>query len=144
MGCGRRFWGGTTRGTHNGRMYDPELTGGPIEELDWRGVVITEEGVALVKLHTARFGESAENAVMISRLDEILSGVRETNNIDRRFYTHEIRELQRYRNLGLSDHSNASNLWNHTHTATLEDYKPSDDEALFYSHEALEAANSQL
>lgn len=136
-------YGGTTRGKYSGRMYDPKRSGGPIEELDWRDAMITADGVALVKLHTGRFGPSAENDIMISRLDDILSGLRVPHDTDRRFYTHELRELQRYRNLGSSDHFNDTDLWNHAHTATLEDYQLPDDETLLYSREALEAANNK-
>ncbi|WJD89842.1 hypothetical protein QRD25_09745 [Serratia marcescens] len=65
---------------------------------------------------------------------------------DRRFYTHEIRELERYRNLGIRDGSvpdNQGEVWNNTHTATLEDYQLGNSEALLYTQEALDAAEQQ-
>ncbi|MGA7585484.1 MAG: pyocin [Rouxiella badensis] len=65
------------------------------------------------------------------------------------FYTHEIRELERYGTLGLSDGavpnnpSIASAIWNSTHTATLEDYKLKDDITQLYTPDALKAADEQ-
>lgn len=132
-------YGGTTRGTYSGRMYDPELAGGPIEELDWRDAVITEEGVALVRLHIGRFPPSADNKVMINRLDQILSHATEPTETDKKFYTHEIRELQRYRNLGIEDNLENKDIWNHAHTATLEDFKLSGNISELYTTEALNA-----
>lgn len=51
--------------------------------------------------------------------------------------------FNRNRNLGVKDGEvpkNDSEVWNNTHTATLEDYKLSSDENLLYTPEAL---NSQ-
>jgi len=66
---------------------------------------------------------------------------------DRRYYTHEIRELERFRAMGLADNfkpENGSPEWNNAHTATLEDYKLGSSEALLYTDEALDAANKQI
>ncbi|MDR0187241.1 pyocin, partial [Prevotella brunnea] len=73
-------------------------------------------------------------------------GELQVTDTDKRFYTHEIRELERYRNLGVKDGTipdNAGEVWNNTHTATLEDYKLSNDETLLYTPEALKAAEEQ-
>lgn len=62
---------------------------------------------------------------------------------DQRYYTHEIRELERFRGLGYADGEAPdvnSPIWNNVHTATLEDYKLQDDETLLYTAEALAAA----
>ena len=128
------------RGKYSGREYNKDKAGGPIQELDWRTASIDREGVDKVKLHTGRFGESSENTVMIDRLEKILTGELQATDTDKRFYTHEVRELERYRSLGVSDGSVPENnyeVWNNTHTATLEYYKLSSDEALLYAPEAL-------
>ncbi|GLW37966.1 hypothetical protein Pcaca04_19020 [Pectobacterium carotovorum subsp. carotovorum] len=99
-------------------------------------------GVDKVKLHTSRFGESPDNKVMIERLEKILNGELEFTDIDKRFYTHEIREPERYRNLGIKDGTkpeNFSEVWNNTHTATLEDYKVNEKTQPLYTPEAEEA-----
>jgi len=44
-----------------------------------------------------------------------------------RFYTHELRELDRYRNQGIPDDVDPGyDDWNDMHTATLEDFGLSD------------------
>ena len=40
---------------------------------------------------------------MIERLEKIIKGEMKPTDTDKRFYTHEIRELERYRNLGIKD-----------------------------------------
>ncbi|EBF4837917.1 pyocin, partial [Salmonella enterica] len=118
--------------------------GGPIQDLDWKTATIDREGVDKVKLHTGRFGESPENVVMIDRLEKILKGELQPTDTDKRFYTHEVRELERYRALGIADGTVPENdyeVWNNTHTATLEDYKLSSDETLLYTPEALNSQN---
>ncbi|WP_218188701.1 hypothetical protein [Pseudomonas sp. CMR5c] len=95
-----------------------------------------------MKLHTSRFGESPENKVMIERLEMILKGELQITDIDKRFYTHEIRELERYRNLGVKDGmlpENITEVWSSTHTATLEDYKVNEGTQTLYTPEAEEA-----
>lgn len=138
--------GATTRGEHSGRMYNPDKSGGPIKELDWRGTSVTQEGIDLVKLHTSRFGSSDANAIMISRLERVLRGETAVTDVDRRFYTHEIRELERYRALGVPDGvlvDDEGATWNNTHAATLEDYQLRDSSDLFYTPEAIEAGDLQ-
>ena len=60
-------------------------------------------------------------------------------DIDKRFYTHEIRELERYRTLGVSDGINDNSVWNDAHTATLEDYKVNEKTHPLYTPEAEDA-----
>ncbi|QJW57880.1 hypothetical protein HL670_04803 [Serratia plymuthica] len=131
------------KGKYSGRDFHTEKAGGPIQNLDWKTAKIDRAGVDKVKLHTGRFGEQADNKVMVDRLEKILKGELVATDTDKRFYTHEVRELERYRNLGIKDGEipkNDSEVWNNTHTATLEDYKLSSDEKLLYTPEAL---NSQ-
>ncbi len=128
------------KGKYSGRDYNTDKAGGPIQNLDWKSATIDRAGVDKVKLHTGRFGESPDNKVMIDRLEKILKGELQVTDTDKRFYTHEIRELERYRNLGVKDDTvpeNGDEVWNNTHTATLEDYKLSSDETLLYTPEAL-------
>ena len=131
-----------TKGKSSGREFNKDKAGGPIKDLDWKDVKIDRDGVDKVKLHTGRFGESADNKEMIDRLEKILRGEIKATDIDKRFYTHEIRELERYRNLGIKDGevpNNIDEVWNNTHTATLEDYNINERTQPLYTPEAIEA-----
>jgi hypothetical protein len=139
--------GATVTGRYSGRKFNPEQAGGPILDLDWRTAVITQAGIEAVKLHIARFDQSDANDIMVQRLEKILHGYWVLTDADLRYYTHELRELERFRALGLSDDfkpENGSPVWNNTHTATLEDYKLSSDETLLYSPDAIDAGNKQI
>jgi hypothetical protein len=115
---------GSIRGQYSNRDYVPENIGLPIQKLDWREAKFTTEGVAEARLHVARFGPSARNETMLDRLDRIVDGTLQPTDYDRRFYTHELRELERYRALGHADSSNPSyEVWEDLHAATLEDYQ---------------------
>jgi len=140
------YEGATTRGVHSGRLYNPDKAGGPIQQLDWRTTSVTRKGIDLVKLHTGRFGPSDANAVMIGRLEQILGGKVFMTDTDKRFYTHELRELERYRVLGVADGAQPDDdsIWNNTHSATLEDFKLVDNFNLLYTPEAVEADNAQV
>lgn len=132
------------KGKYSGRDYNTDKAGGPIQDLDWKTTTIDRAGVDKVKLHTGRFGESPDNVVMIDRLEKILKGELQPTDTDKRFYTHEIRELERYRAVGVPDGvapDDDGATWNNTHTATLEDYKLSSDRSLLYTPEALKAGD---
>lgn len=138
--------GASLRGKYSGRVFNPNKSGGPILDLDSQSAVITRAGIDAVKLHIARLDQSDANDVMIQRLEEILSGRLASTDTDLRYYTHEIRELERFRALGLSDvfrPDKESPMWNNAHTATLEDFKLEDNEALLYTKDAIEAADKQ-
>ena len=140
------YEGATTKGEHSGRMYNPDKAGGPTQDLDWTTASVTQEGIDLVKLHTGRFDPSDANVVMIDRLEKILTGELAITDVDKRFYTHEIRELERYRALGVADGvepKDGGAIWNNTHAATLEDYKLKDGSDVFYTPEAIAAYNKQ-
>lgn len=100
-------------------------------------------------MHTGRFTESDANKVMIDRLEKILKGELQATDTDKRYYTHEIRELERYRNLGIKDGEvpktvqEQKSVWNNTHTATLEDYKINEKEQPLYTDDALQVAYDQ-
>ncbi|CAI0867116.1 Uncharacterised protein [Serratia entomophila] len=132
------------RGKYSGREYNTHKAGGPIQNLDWKDAKIDRTGVEKVKLHTGRFGESADNQVMIERLEKILKGELAVTDTDKRFYTHEVRELDRYRALGIKDGyapDDNGATWNNTHTATLEDYQLSSDRTLLYTPDAIRAGD---
>lgn len=134
------------KGKYSGRDYNKDKAGGPIQNLDWKEATIDRAGIDKVKLHAGRFGESASNKVMIERLEKILTGELQVTDTDKRYYTHEIRELERYRNLGVKDNTvpdNAKEVWNNTHTATLEDYKINEKSDPLYTPEALEASRKE-
>ncbi|NUT85579.1 hypothetical protein HNO91_04065 [Pseudomonas corrugata] len=141
------YEGATTKGEHSGRDFNPDKAGGPIIDLDWRTATVTREGIDAVKLHIVRLDQSDANDVMIERLEKIHRGESAAVDVDKRFYTHELRELERFRALGLADNfipGNGSVEWNNAHTATLEDYKLGSSESLLYSSEALLAAEKQI
>ncbi|UZD96384.1 S-type pyocin domain-containing protein [Pseudomonas corrugata] len=138
------YEGATTKGEHSGRDFNPDKAGGPIIDLDWRTATVTREGIDTIKLHIARLSPSDANGVMIKRLENILSGDIDVTDTDLRYYTHEIRELERFRNLGLRDDfvpTDDSSYWNNAHTATLEDYKIQDRASLLYTTDALAKAD---
>ncbi|UST59791.1 S-type pyocin domain-containing protein [Pseudomonas moraviensis] len=140
------YAGGYVKGEYSGRLYNPEQSGGPILDLDWRAAVITQAGIDAVRLHIARLDQSDANEIMIQRLEKILSGHWMLTDTDLRYYTHELRELERFRALGLGDDfkpDKESPLWNNAHTATLEDFKLRDDESLLYTKDAIAAADKQ-
>jgi len=118
------------RGAASGRTFDPELAGGPIENLTTDGVNVTHEGIATVEKHISRFDHDPANDVMIGRLKNIAKGEFPPEQVDLNYYTHECREFQRYCNLGWESgepEGHASyDLWNNAHTATLEDFKLKD------------------
>lgn len=140
------YQGASVKGKYSGRLFNPELAGGPILDLDWRTAVITQTGIDAVKLHIARLDQSDANDIMVRRLEKILSQYGKITDTDLRYYTHEIRELERYRAFGYSDTaspSDESKIWNNAHTATLEDYKLGSELTLLYSEEAISTMNAQ-
>ena len=68
---------------------------------------------------------------------------------DKRFYTREIREFERFRNLGIADSQPITDrladhaIWNNTHIATLEDYQIYEKAQPLYTPEAEEAYVAQ-
>ena len=133
---------GDTVGVFSRRPYDPDSCGGPIASLDWKNAVVTKEGIALVIQYTNRFEKDPANVAMISRLQRISSNELTATDWDKRYYTHEIREYERYRQLGVPDGEDPGyEVWNDTHTATLEDYQLADNDAqgnsLLYHPDAL-------
>jgi hypothetical protein len=140
------YEGATVKAKHSDRYYNPEQAGGPILYLDFRPVVIAQDGIISVELHTSRLDQCDGNDIMIARLKKILSGHLDATDTDLRFYTHELRELERYRALGYNDDvrpPDSSPVWNNAHTATLEDYQLGESLTLLYTEEAVNAMNAQ-
>ena len=69
---------------------------------------------------------------MIGRLKKIANGEIPLEQVDLNYYTHECREYERYCNLGWEsgepDGIEGYDLWNNAHTATLEDFKITNDD----------------
>jgi len=140
------YEGATDEGKHSEREFNAEAIGLEISNLEWTPAVVSEEGMGVLELHTLKFPESDANKMMIDRLHRILRGELEITDTDKRFYTHEIREFERFKALGYGDTEmpdKDSPVWNNLHTATLEDYKLKDDPTLLYTPEALEAGDKQ-
>jgi hypothetical protein len=115
------------RGPVSGREFDPARAGGPIRKLTTESVQVTHEGIDTVEQHLGRFGQDDANDFMVGRLRSIANGNLEATQYDLNFYTHELTEFERYKDLGWevgqpADPAEAYELWNNTHTATLEDF----------------------
>ena len=117
-------------GKYSKRTFDINNCGGKILNLTWEDAKITKEGIEIVKRHLSRFEYDDWNARMIERLHKILKNELQISDFDKRFFTHETREFERYKALG---HERTSfldlpeeefgKLWENTHSATLEDYR---------------------
>ena len=116
------------RGVASGRPFDPSKAGGPIQQLSYQKVKITQKGSDLVEFHVRRFNPVGEAELkMVDRLRRIAAGLIAAEPVDLRFYTHELREYLRYKKIGYptgqpENADEAYQIWNNAHTATLEDY----------------------
>jgi hypothetical protein len=131
-------------GQISGREYNPSDIGLPIRSSNLNQVKVTKTGIDRVKAHTDRFGYAPSNDYMIQRLELIANGKIEATSTDLVYYTHEIKESLRYKKLGFTqgvpnDINQAGELWNNTHTATLEDFRVTDRQLLFPEARSLEA-----
>ena len=115
--------GGLVKGKYSKRTFDPNLAGGKILDMDYKTVTITKEGIETVKRHLSRFGKSSQNEKAIKRLEDILEGKTSVTDYDKKFYTHELREYDRYQEIGIPDGVHDSKVWENAHSATLEDYR---------------------
>lgn len=141
---------GNRRGKASKRAFNYETSGPlynqiglPIEKLSMKGVTITSEGIKTVELHLARFGSDGENEAMVERLRRIAAGDLPITDYDVRFYTHELREFERYKALGFEfgepeDDDESFQMWVNQHTATLEEYGIHEEDASLYHPEVKE------
>ncbi len=130
-------------GRFSGREFNPAQAGGLLRKLSTHGVKITNRGIDSVVQHVSRFGPDAANEYMIKRLRDIVTGKIPVTQVDLNFYTHELREFVRYRHLGWKnkqpdDAEFAYELWNNTHTATLEEYQLSEQLDDLYHPKAIQ------
>ena len=138
------------RGVISGRAFDEAAAGGPLRDLvgTQSSIKFTHQGIDVVEAHISRFGTDAANQCMITRLRAIANGEISATEIDRNFYSHELREFVRYRRLGWksglpADQSAQLSLWNNTHTATLEEYALSSNLNELYMPEAIKIMEEQ-
>ncbi len=110
------------KGEVSERHFDPDLAGGPIIKKSWANPTITQQGIDDITTHLSRFGDNSDNANMISRLNQIKNGEIPITDFDKRFYTHELEEYSRYRNLGIQDGVDPPGVWDNAHAASLEAY----------------------
>lgn len=80
------------------RRFDVNNCGGKILKLKWENANISDEGIDLIKRHLSRFDKIEANRKMIERLQNIRNGNLEITDWDKRYYTHELREYERYKN----------------------------------------------
>lgn len=112
------------------RHFDPDVAGGLIVKKSWSNPTISQQGIDDVVTHLNRFGPNADNARMIDRLNRIKNGEIPITDYDKRFYTHELEELARYRNHGIPDGVSsgtyngisAEDFYYNAHAASLESY----------------------
>ena len=124
--AGKDIGNGLVEGHYSKRPFNPDKAGGFILDLSWENAEITKDGIDVVKKHLGRFEDVVANRKMIKRLEDIETGKLEITDWDKRFYTHEKREYERYRDLGYENikHINIpEEIYNNAHSATLEDYK---------------------
>ena len=85
---------------------------------------------------------------MVQRLRNIANRKMLATQVDRNFYSHELREFTRYRKLEwktvLPTNNEAQvSLWNNAHTTTLEDYGLSSKLSELYTPKAMQLMESQ-
>lgn len=126
---------GDAIGKFSGRRFDPDNCGGPILGITWQDATITAQGIATVQKHVGRHGEDPENEAMLSCLHKINQGNLPATDWDKRFYTHELREYERYRAMGIADGVDPGReAWNNAHTTTLEDFGLADYSSIDGKH----------
>ena len=125
-----KFFGARIKGKYSRRIFDSDKIGIPIRNLTIERIRITNRGIEVVEKHLKRFvgGLEKPEEIMIERLRRIVVGELKATRQDLNFYAHELREFVRYKNLGFifgepSNPTDAFELWQNAHTATLEDYK---------------------
>ncbi|MEO2051691.1 MAG: fibronectin type III domain-containing protein [Allomuricauda sp.] len=120
---------GLVKGKYSGRLFDPSKAGGPIRKSNWQDAVFDQKNIDDVKHHLGRLESDPWNDAMIKRLEDIEAGKIVPTDYDKKFITHEMGEFERYKELGYENTHYSQILeevWNNTHSATLEDYSISD------------------
>ena len=114
------------KGASSTRWFDPDDAGGLIVKKSWANPSFNQPGIDDVSTHLSRFDDGAEisanNAYMINRLNHIKNGQIQPTDFDKRFYTHELEEFNRFQNKGIPNGVNDENFYQNAHTASLESY----------------------
>ena len=111
--------------------FDPENAGGPILNLTWSETRIAADIVADVRTPLAKFEDYAPNERMVEQLDAIARGDIQPTDFNLRFFSHEVSELEEYRNLEIPDNVAPDyDVWNNAHTATLEYFTTAEYDAM--------------
>ncbi|MDV7391148.1 hypothetical protein RZS08_07340, partial [Arthrospira platensis SPKY1] len=114
------------KGDVSKRHFDPDDAGGPIVKKSWANPSFNQGGIDDITIHLSRFNDGAEisanNAYMINRLNQIKNGQIQPTDFDKRFYTHELEEFNRFQNKGIPNGVNDENFYQNAHTASLESY----------------------
>jgi hypothetical protein len=111
------------KGKYSGREFDPDNYGGAIQYLDWKTYTISKEGIADIEVHLSRFSPDTWNEGMVVRLNRISKGELAATDYDLRFYSHELREFERFKSLGYEKGPAPEWVWDNAPAATLEDFK---------------------
>jgi hypothetical protein len=113
-------------GEFSKRYFDPDDSGGIITKKNWKTTTFTVADIDKIQLHLTRFKEPVEmvknNNFMINILRRIQKGEIPATDIDKRFYTHELEESQRYKYKNIPDLANNELFYLNAHTASLEVY----------------------
>jgi hypothetical protein len=142
---------GTHRGTASERPFSPAKSGGDIQRLSVDRIRVQPNGINRIEQHLSRFGPDPQNAVQVQRLRDIAIGKTKPTSADLNFYAHELRESVRYRKLGYENRGTGAvwqppdshmvhQVWNDTHTATLEDYGVKEGPGVLY-HPSVETGS---
>lgn len=111
------------KGEHSGRHFDPDDAGGLLVQKSWTDANINQLGINDVKTHLSRFEDvDGDNAFMINRLEKINNKEISVTDYNKRFYTHELEEYNRYKTNGMLDSLNDEDFYYNAHTASLESY----------------------
>ena len=114
------------RGKSSDRWFDPDDAGGSIVKKSWANPSFNQSGIDDISTHLSRFDDGAEisanNAYMIDRLNQIKNGQIQPTDFDKRFYTHELEEFNRFQNKGIANGVNDEDFYQNAHTASLESY----------------------
>jgi hypothetical protein len=75
-----------------------------IVKKSWTNPKIDQSGIDNITSHLSRFEDiDGDNAFMIDRLQKLKNGDIPATDYDKRFYTHELEEYNRYKNKGVAD-----------------------------------------
>ena len=135
-----RVYGGTHLGRASERPFRYDKISLPLEQKSLEGLEVTAEGIERIRAHLGHLDPYIGNDRMLDRLDRILAGELPFTEYDARFYSHELRESERFEAAGWpdgrpTDDDEFDRLWNDEHTATLEEFGFHEHEQRLYHPE---------